>query len=77
MNPAEVAVCEVQRQRMDVVVDLLAERIGEGDKPPHAHDQVVPLYMAGGCVLPAGIAGVLALACAISLGPDVAVLLLR
>lgn len=63
VDAAKVVVCKAQGQH--VVVDFLAERIGQTGGP--SHGQVVPLYMAGGYVLPVGITRDLALACAVAL----------
>ena len=39
MNPAEVVVHEVQRDRRDMVLDLLAEGVSEPGEAAHAHSQ--------------------------------------
>lgn len=49
MNPAEVVMGDVQRDRRDVVVQLLREAVGQAGEParPHAQGKVLPLDIAG------------------------------
>ena len=53
VNPAEVVVHEVEGDRRDVVLQLLAEGVGQAREPPHAHPhgEVLPLHVARGDVL--------------------------
>ncbi len=48
-GPAEVVVHEVQRHRVGVVLDLLAEPVGQPGEPahPHPHREVLTLDIAG------------------------------
>jgi len=39
MNPNEVVVHVMERQRGDVVLDLFRERIGQSGKPAHLHPE--------------------------------------
>ena len=59
MPTNEVVEYKIERQRMAVVVDLLAERIGQPREPTHAHPhrQIVPLRVARADVFRIGVAG--------------------
>lgn len=48
MNPGEVVMHEVERDGMGLVLDLLAERIGQPRHPAHAHPhrEVLPFHKA-------------------------------
>ena len=58
MNPDKVVMHIVDRQRRAVIVDLLAERIGQACVPPqrHANREVLALDVARADVLRIGIA---------------------
>src|SRR5882672_8426706 len=57
--PTEVVVGEVQRDRGGVVVDLLAESIGQAGKAPHPHPhrEIGTLDVRRAYVLRVGVAG--------------------
>lgn len=59
MDAAEIVVHEIERQRENVVVELLAESVGEPGEAPHRHThrEVVPLDVRGRNMLAVGNAG--------------------
>lgn len=59
MNPAKIVVQEVQRQHVDMVVDLLRESVCQSGKSAvtHADRQVRALYMRRGNMVKVRVAG--------------------
>jgi hypothetical protein len=52
MNPAEIVVHAVERNRGDMILDLLGESVRQPSKPAHVHShrEVLALDVAGGDV---------------------------